>query len=65
MTDAEIKTFANGMVTSGKTLGYVLGLKRAIDIMREHGISVEHPARIAVYDALMGGEPPPPAAPSA
>lgn len=61
----DLKTFADDMVRMGRELGIVQGLKLASAIMREHGIPVDHPARVAVFSALMGDEPPPPAAPSA
>jgi len=55
------QTFANDMVRLGRDLGYVEGLKRAIEIMRKHGLPVDHPARIEVYEELMTGRPPAPA----
>ena len=51
------KAFANDMVRMGRELGHVEGLKRAIDILRKHGVDVMHPARVEIYNALMDGPP--------
>ena len=52
------KAFINDMVQQGRSLGYVEGLKLAIDIMRKHGIDVQHPARLEAFQELMTGRPP-------
>jgi len=51
-------TFAQDMVRLGRDLGYVEGLKHAIDVMRKHGIAVDHPARVEIFSELMTGRPP-------
>jgi len=58
------KKFADDMVRLGRGLGRVEGLKLAIDIMRAHGLDVVHPARMAVFEALMDDAPPCAAAPA-
>ena len=55
------KTFATDMVSLGRDLGYVEGLKRAVDILRKHGVDVAHPARVEIFQELMTGRPPAPA----
>ena len=58
------KKFADDMVQMGRSLGRVEGLKLAIDIMRAHGLAVDHPARMAVFMALMDDAVLPAAAPA-
>jgi len=53
----DLKTFADDLVNTGREHGYVLGLKRANEIMREYGIDVTHPARTAVFNAMMSAMP--------
>jgi len=55
------QTFATDMVRLGRDLGYVEGLKHAIDVMRKHGVNWGHPARVEIYQELMTGRPPAPA----
>lgn len=45
--------FAESMIALGQHNGYVLGLKRAIEFMRNHGLDVMHPARTDVFNELM------------
>ena len=42
MTQGE---FADNLVSLGREHGFVLGMKRANEILRKHGIDVLHPAR--------------------
>ena len=40
-----LKSFADNLVAQGRELGFILGLKRANDILREHGVDVCHPSQ--------------------
>ena len=41
--------FTQSIVRMGREHGYTLGLARALDLLRQHGVEVDHPARDAVY----------------
>ena len=60
----QMHAFAENMVTLGRRNGFTLGLARAQELMREHGIEFGHPARTAVFNAMMKDEPPPMSAPA-
>jgi len=53
MTDHNLNAFADSMVELGRANGFVLGMKRAIEIMRKHDIRADHPARTQVFDEMM------------
>jgi len=53
MTDHNLNAFADRMVDLGRANGYILGLKRANEILRAHGIDVAHPARTQVYNEML------------
>jgi hypothetical protein len=59
MDATKMHAFAENMVTLGRRNGYTHGLARAQELMREHGIEFGHPARTAVFNAMMKDEPPP------
>jgi hypothetical protein len=63
----DTRAFADRMVTIGIDLGYSLGLKRANEILRAHGIDPVHPVRVEIFNALMTERPqlPVPATPAA
>jgi histidyl-tRNA synthetase len=41
----------------GREHGFALGLARAIELLRQNGVEVDHPARQAVFAALMREKP--------
>ena len=49
MTDKE---HADYLVSLGRAHGYILGLKRANEILRAHGIDVVHPGRAQVFNEM-------------
>jgi hypothetical protein len=49
--------FTANIVRMGREHGFTLGLARALDLLRQHGVPVDHPARDAVYHALMVEKP--------
>jgi hypothetical protein len=51
------KSFTDSIVQMGREHGFTLGLARALDLLRQHGVAVDHPARDAVYKALMIEKP--------
>jgi nitrogen-specific signal transduction histidine kinase len=50
-------TFTQNIIRMGREHGFALGLARAIELLRQHGIEVDHPARQAVFAALMREKP--------
>jgi len=52
-----VSDFTQSIVRMGREHGYTLGLARALDLLRQHGVAVDHPARDAVYKALMVEKP--------
>ena len=44
--------FANNMVALGREHGFILGMKRATEILRAHGIEVAHPARMQIFHEM-------------
>lgn len=57
MTDHNLNAFADRMVDLGRANGYILGLKRAIEIMRKHDLGPTHPARSQMFDEMMDCDP--------
>jgi hypothetical protein len=53
MTDRE---HADYLISLGRAHGFVLGMKRANEILRAHGIDVVHPARSQLFDELMDSD---------
>lgn len=51
------KNFTDSIVQMGREHGFTMGLARALEILREQGLEVDHPARTAVYHALMIEKP--------
>ena len=52
-----LKPFTDHIAGVAREHGYVMGLGAALDILRAHGVDVRHPARKAIYAALMAPVP--------
>jgi hypothetical protein len=53
MDQKELHSFANDMIALGRAHGFILGMKRANEILRAHGIDPVHPARAQLFDEMM------------
>jgi histidyl-tRNA synthetase len=49
--------FTQNIIRMGREHGFALGLARAIELLRQNGVEVDHPARQAVFAALMREKP--------
>ena len=54
MTSQELNDFADRMTAHGRAHGFILGMKRSIEILRKHGIEADHPARAQLFLEMMG-----------
>jgi len=45
MNTQELNDFADRMIVLGQYHGYIMGLKRANELLRKHGVEVSDPAR--------------------
>ena len=53
MDAKELNDFADRMIATGRGHGFILGMKRSIEILRKHGIEADHPARAQVFQEMM------------
>lgn len=53
MTLQEMNAFADRIIEVGRAHGFILGMKRAIEIMRKHDLPADHPARAQLFTEMM------------
>ena len=53
MTAQELNEFADRMIATGRAHGFILGMKRSIEILRKHGVPADHPARAQLFQEMM------------
>ncbi len=45
--------FADSMVALGRSHGFILGMRRSIEILRKHGVPADHPARLQLFTEML------------
>ena len=53
MDAKELNEFADRMIEVGRAHGFILGMKRSIEILRKHGIPADHPVRGQLFSEMM------------
>jgi len=53
MDAKELNEFADRMIAVGRAHGFILGMKRSIEILRKHGVPADHAARLQLFTEMM------------
>ena len=49
----ELNDHADRMIALGRSHGFILGMRRSIEILRKHGVPADHPARLQLFTEML------------